>query len=52
MLDMTLSVVAGGKIAIKAARDEEMPDGWMIDSEGQISHRSECVSRPGGRTRR
>jgi len=35
LLDMTLSVVAGGKIAIKAARDEKMPDGWMIDSEGK-----------------
>ena len=34
MLDMTLSVVAGGKIAIKSARDQEMPEGWMIDSEG------------------
>ena len=35
MLDMTLSVVAGGKILVKRARDEEMPEGWMIDSEGK-----------------
>ncbi|MCZ6678844.1 MAG: Ldh family oxidoreductase [Candidatus Poribacteria bacterium] len=35
MLDMTLSVVAGGKILVKIARDEEMPEGWMIDSEGK-----------------
>lgn len=35
LLDMTLSVVAGGKIAIKAARDEKMPEGWMIDPEGK-----------------
>ncbi len=34
MLDMTLSVVAGGKILVKSARNEEMPEGWMIDSEG------------------
>ena len=35
MLDMTLSVVAGGKILVKTARDEKMPEGWMIDSEGK-----------------
>ncbi len=34
LLDMTLSVVAGGKIAIKAARNEQMPEGWLIDAEG------------------
>ncbi len=35
MLDMTMSVVAGGKILVKIARDEEMPEGWMIDSDGK-----------------
>ena len=34
VLDMTLSVVAGGKLLVKIARDEEIPEGWMIDSEG------------------
>ena len=34
MLDVTMSVVAGGKILVQRARDEEMPEGWMIDSEG------------------
>ena len=34
VLDMTLSVVAGGKILVKSAREEEMPEGWMIDTEG------------------
>ena len=34
MLDATMSVVAGGKILVQRARDEEMPEGWMIDSEG------------------
>jgi len=35
LLDMTMSVVAGGKILVKIARGEEMPEGWMIDSEGK-----------------
>jgi uncharacterized oxidoreductase len=35
LLDMTLSVVAGGKILVKIARGEKMPEGWMIDSEGK-----------------
>jgi hydroxycarboxylate dehydrogenase B len=34
VLDMTLSVVAGGKLLVKIARGEDIPDGWMIDSEG------------------
>tara|TARA_B100000029_G_scaffold516797_2_gene634464 strand:- start:56678 stop:57718 length:1041 start_codon:yes stop_codon:yes gene_type:complete len=35
MLDMTLSVVAGGKIEQKIERNEPIPDGWLIDQEGQ-----------------
>ena len=35
LLDMTLTVVAGGKVNLKAARKEEMPEGWMIDPSGQ-----------------
>ena len=35
LLDMTLTVVAGGKVNLKAAREEEMPEGWMIDPIGQ-----------------
>lgn len=34
MLDMTLSVVAGGKIEQKIVREEPIPDGWLIDQEG------------------
>ena len=34
LLDTTMSVVAGGKILVKIARGEEMPEGWMIDSDG------------------
>ena len=35
LLDMTMTVVAGSKVLLKAARDERMPEGWMIDSQGQ-----------------
>jgi len=35
MLDMTTSVVAGGKIDIKRARGQELPEGWMIDADGK-----------------
>jgi uncharacterized oxidoreductase len=35
LLDMTMTVVAGSKVLLKAARDEKMPEGWMIDSQGQ-----------------
>jgi uncharacterized oxidoreductase len=34
LLDMTTSVVAGGKIALAIARNERVPPGWLIDSEG------------------
>ncbi|MCG9127243.1 Ldh family oxidoreductase [Candidatus Poribacteria bacterium] len=34
LLDMTLSVVAGGKLLVQSARGEPIPEGWMIDSEG------------------
>jgi LDH2 family malate/lactate/ureidoglycolate dehydrogenase len=34
MLDMTMTVVAGGKIEQKNIRNEPMPDGWVIDQQG------------------
>jgi len=34
MLDITTSVVAGGKIQVKQARGERLPEGWMIDAAG------------------
>jgi LDH2 family malate/lactate/ureidoglycolate dehydrogenase len=34
MLDMTLSVVAGGKVAVKLARGEPLPEGWLVDQQG------------------
>src|SRR3981189_962791 len=34
-LDMATSAVAGGKIALAVARNEEIPKGWIIDKEGR-----------------
>ena len=34
MLDITMSVVAGGKIEQKIVRDEPIPEGWLIDHDG------------------
>ena len=35
MLDMTMTVVAGGKIEQKLIRKEPLPEGWLIDQQGQ-----------------
>jgi hydroxycarboxylate dehydrogenase B len=35
MLDMTLSVVAGGKIEQKLVRGEAVPEGWLVNAEGE-----------------
>ena len=35
MLDMTMCVVAGGKIHQKSIRNEPMPEGWVVDQEGK-----------------
>ena len=34
MLDMTLSAVAGGKVQQKRARNEPVPEGWLVDDQG------------------
>ena len=34
-LDITTSMVAGGKLEVATARNEEVPEGWLIDQEGQ-----------------
>ena len=44
MLDMTMTVVAGGKIEQKIVRGDPLPDGWVIDrngdyvSDGELYH--------------
>lgn len=35
MLDMTMTVVAGGKIEQKIVRGEPLPEGWVVDQRGQ-----------------
>ncbi len=35
MLDITTCVVAGGKFNVKQARDEQLPEGWLVDSQGE-----------------
>ncbi|MBI1926788.1 Ldh family oxidoreductase [Candidatus Poribacteria bacterium] len=35
VLDMTTSVVAGGKIDLKRVRGEPLPEGWMIDADAK-----------------
>ncbi|MBL6078630.1 Ldh family oxidoreductase [Belnapia sp. T18] len=35
ILDMATTVAAYGKVKVKAQRGEPMPEGWMIDKQGQ-----------------
>jgi uncharacterized oxidoreductase len=35
MLDITTSVAAGGKVEVNRARGKLLPDGWLVDSNGQ-----------------
>ena len=37
VLDMTTSVVAEGKVRVKLARGEILPEGWIIDAQGRPS---------------
>lgn len=34
MLDITTSVAAGGKVAVQLARKKPLPEGWLIDAQG------------------
>jgi LDH2 family malate/lactate/ureidoglycolate dehydrogenase len=36
-LDMATSAAAAGKIALAVARNEPVPDGWVIDKDGQMT---------------
>lgn len=35
VMDMTSTVVAEGKVRVKRNRNEETPDGWLLDSDGK-----------------
>lgn len=34
MLDITTSVAAGGKVDVQRARNKPLPEGWLIDAQG------------------
>ena len=34
MLDITTSVAAGGKVEVARARGKQLPEGWLVDAEG------------------
>lgn len=34
MLDITTSVAAGGKVEVNRARGKPLPDGWLVDAQG------------------
>ena len=49
VLDLTTAVAAGGKVRVTLARGETMPEGWMIDHEGNSTmHPEDYVSEPKG----
>ncbi|MDA0745953.1 MAG: Ldh family oxidoreductase [bacterium] len=49
VLDLTTAVAAGGKVRVTLARGEKMPDGWMVDHEGNPTNDPEdYVTDPKG----
>ena len=38
VLDLTTAVAAGGKLRVQLAKGERLPDGWLIDDEGNPSN--------------
>ena len=48
LLDLTTAVAAGGKVRVKLAQGERLPEGWVIDAAGNSSTDPEdYVSRQG-----
>ncbi len=41
VLDMSTSVVASGKIRVKRHRNEVLPDGWLINADGESTTNAE-----------
>ena len=49
VLDLTTAVAAGGKVRVTLARGETMPEGWMIDHEGNPTiHPEDYITDPKG----
>ena len=38
VLDLTTAVAAGGKVRVRLARGEQLPEGWLIDDEGNPAY--------------
>ena len=47
-LDMATSVVAAGKVGVARARKKEIPEGWILDAEGNPSTDPFDLPRGGG----
>lgn len=47
VLDMAMSVSAGGKIRLAAKRGESVPQGWILDSEGRDTQDPEALAAGG-----
>ncbi|MHA2393922.1 MAG: Ldh family oxidoreductase [Promethearchaeota archaeon] len=47
VLDMATSIVAGGKIQVATARKKKVPEGWVLDKNGNPSTDPSCVSEGG-----
>ena len=46
MIDISPTVVAAGKVAVKALRGEPVPEGWIVDSEGRSTTDPNALEGP------
>jgi uncharacterized oxidoreductase len=46
IVDISPTVVAGGKVAVKALRGERMPEGWVMDAEGRATTDPNALAGP------
>ena len=46
MIDISPTVVAAGKVAVKALRGEPVPEGWIVDSEGRPTTDANALDGP------
>ena len=46
-IDMATSAVAGGKISVARARGTEIPEGWILDKDGNQTTDPEDLGRGG-----
>jgi uncharacterized oxidoreductase len=46
VVDISPTVVAGGKVAIKSLRQEAIPEGWVMDGEGRATTSPDAFDGP------